>query len=87
MSARIYPSRHDATSLYFETLGCGDHGVKLEGVKVWEMKSVWPHRPSNASSPLEWDEYFETHLTVPNAGEYVVGGEETAIYAGWRASR
>lgn len=44
------------------------------------MLNVWPNRPLNASSPLVFDPYYETHLTFPNP--YV--DEGYPIYDGYK---
>lgn len=65
LSARTYPSRADATYLGFEGTGMGDMQV-LNITYFDNMLQVWPERPLNASSPLVFDGYCQTHVCFPN---------------------
>ena len=77
MTSRIYPSRADALGASLDSHG-GETVVK--SVKAWQqMKNVWPERPLNASSPLIFDPYYETHVTFENP--YVPEG--TKLYDGF----
>lgn len=78
MSSRTYPSRADATYVGFEGIG---EGIVVKNIRSWDvMHPIWPDRPLNASSPLEFDTYCETHLCFPNP--YV--DEGVAIYDGYK---
>jgi hypothetical protein len=81
MTGRVYPSRADALGVSVYSHG---GAATFENVTYWDsMKNVWPNRPLNASSPLELDLYYETHVTFEN--EYVPEG--TKIYEGYRRKR
>lgn len=78
MSSRTYPSRADATYIGFE--GQGD-GIVVTNITLWDqMRNIWPERPANASSPLVFDGYCETHVCFPNP--YVDEGFQ--IYDGYK---
>lgn len=78
MSSRTYPSLVNSTFVAFE--GVGD-GIVVQNITLWDtMYPVWPERPLNASSPLVFDPYCDTHVCFPNP--YVAEGVE--IYSGYK---
>ncbi|KAK3170454.1 hypothetical protein Dsin_032704 [Dipteronia sinensis] len=65
LSSRSYPSLANSTGIGFDVDEV--YSVTVSNINVWQsMSNVWPDRPLNASSPLEYDEYYETHVTFPN---------------------
>ncbi|KAF2159734.1 glycoside hydrolase family 32 protein [Zasmidium cellare ATCC 36951] len=76
MTSRIYPSRADALGAALVVKG----EAQIENVSLWEMEAnVWPERPLNASSPMMFDPYYETHITFENP--YLPTGYE--LYVGY----
>lgn len=79
LSGRTYPSLANSTGIAFDVDEA--YPVNISNINAWQsMINVWPGRPENASSPLVFDPYYETHVTFPNP--YVPNG--TALYDGYR---
>ncbi|EOD51427.1 putative sucrose-6-phosphate hydrolase protein [Neofusicoccum parvum UCRNP2] len=77
MTSRIYPSRADSLGVSLVSSG---GGAVFKNVTFWDaMAGVWPQRPANTSTQLQYDPYYETHVTIPN--EWVPVGYE--IYDGY----
>lgn len=64
MTGRVYPSRAGALGVSL----LANHGTAtFESVTYWDnMLNVWPNKTRNASSPLESDGYYQTHVPFEN---------------------
>lgn len=72
MTSRVYPTRADAQHI---AVSAGQGQVCFENLRVWpHMKNdIFPKRPANSSSPLQYDPYYETHVTFDNVEGMPIG--------------
>ncbi|KZF23331.1 glycoside hydrolase family 32 protein [Xylona heveae TC161] len=70
LTSRIYPTRADALNVALLSQGTATFG----SVQAWSnMLNVWPERPSNSSSPLYQDPWYETHMSFDNVFGIPIG--------------
>ncbi|KAK3069432.1 hypothetical protein LTR53_012237 [Teratosphaeriaceae sp. CCFEE 6253] len=78
MTMRVYPTRADALGV---SAFAGHDQARFDKVQLWSMKEdVFPGRPTNSSSPLHYDPYFDTHITFEKVEGMPVG---TQLYDGY----
>jgi beta-fructofuranosidase len=72
LTSRVYPTRADAQHV---TVFAGESEVCFDELRIWPyMKNdIFPKRPTNSSSPLHHNPYYETHITFDNVEGMPIG--------------
>jgi beta-fructofuranosidase len=79
MTSRVYPTRAGALNI---AVTAGESEICFDSLRVWtHMKDdIFPKRPTNSSSPLHWDPWYETHISFEGVEGMPVG---TKLYDGY----